>query len=1006
VLTGEAAVAIGAEGHGMVTGDIVNTAARLQGVAEPGTVLVGEATQRAASGSIAFESMGEQSIRGKSVPVGAWRALRVVANRGGAGRTAGLEPPFVGRNAEFALLKEVFHAVSAERRLRLVSITGQAGIGKSRLAWEFEKYIDGLVEGVYWHQGRSPAYGEGITFWALGEMVRRRAGILESDDEATTRSRLTTALEEFAPDDEERSWLEPKLLALLGHDAPAAAPIERGELFTAWRTFFERIADRGTTVLVFEDLQWADAGLIDFIEHLLEWSRSRRILVVTLARPELLDRRPTWGAGQRNFTSMHLEPLSDDAIRELLASLVPDLPPAAVRAILRRAEGVPLYAVETIRMLVADGTLVAEESSYRVAKAIGGLSVPDTLHALVAARLDSLGPRDRGLLQSAAVIGQSFTLPALAAVSGEQAETLTARLEPLARAELITRESDPRSPERGQYQFVQSVIREVALATLANRDRKDRHLAAARYFESLGEEELAGARAEHYFEAWRRATDPTESDALAAQARVALRAAAQRAQSLGSPEQALRFLRRAVDVTPDPSEQAALLERAARAAIDIDALDDAADFFQQAGDRYTARDDRAGWIRAMTGIARVASNRLRPHEAAARLQSIADDLTDVDGPEAATLLAELSRAYMLANEFDRSLASADRSLKIAERLDLVDVIADTLVTKGTVLSREHFHEGAALLAGAIHLAESRELTWVLSRGYNNVRSYLEANDPVAAMELMQRGIDLGRRVGRMGDVIIFTAGLAWLRYGAGEPAGALELVKDLDDESATPMLGLALAFVTSAAGALLGREDTFNKGEAAVRRLLPSITNPDFRAGADANEAWIRLIRGSPDEAEPFARRLLQSGTEPFWGPDILGHVGVRARRLDIAREALALLEAAPRQGRLGTAHLVGLQAVTAALEGRLEAGTRLQLQAIRAFEELDQGLVAAEQQLEWALVRAGAPDGATAARAAREAFKPMGARPYVEQVDALLASAGEPRRQPSEAREAEAERA
>jgi len=174
VLTGETAVTLGAVGQGMVAGDLVNTASRLQSVAAPGTVLVGETTMRAASAAIAFEPVEAQELKGKSSPVPAWRALRVVAQRGGQGRGDALEPPFVGRDDELRLLKDALHATGRERRVRLVSISGPAGIGKSRLAWELEKYIDGVVEDIYWHRGRSPSYGEGIAFWALGEMVRRR----------------------------------------------------------------------------------------------------------------------------------------------------------------------------------------------------------------------------------------------------------------------------------------------------------------------------------------------------------------------------------------------------------------------------------------------------------------------------------------------------------------------------------------------------------------------------------------------------------------------------------------------------------------------------------------------------------------------------------------------------------------------------------------------------------------------------------------------------------------
>ncbi len=189
VLTGEAAVTVGAEGQGMVTGDMVNTAARLQSVAPPGRVLVGEATKLASEAAIEFVEAGDQELKGKAAPVASWLAVRVVGERGGARRPDALEPPFVGRADELRFLKEQFHAVGRERRARLVSLVGQAGIGKSRLAWELEKYLDGVVEQVWWHRGRSPSYGEGVTFWALGEMIRRRAGLAEGDDEEATRRR-------------------------------------------------------------------------------------------------------------------------------------------------------------------------------------------------------------------------------------------------------------------------------------------------------------------------------------------------------------------------------------------------------------------------------------------------------------------------------------------------------------------------------------------------------------------------------------------------------------------------------------------------------------------------------------------------------------------------------------------------------------------------------------------------------------------------------------------------
>jgi hypothetical protein len=272
------------------------------------------------------------------------------------------------------LLRDLLHATGRERRPRLISVTGVAGIGKSRLAWEFAKYVDGLIEDIYWHEGRSPAYGEGITFWALGEMVRRRAGLAETDDERTTRGRIAATLEEFVPDEAERRWIEPALLALL-----AVAEVPPGgteSLFAAWRVFFERVAAQGTTVLVFEDLQWADSGLLDFIEHVVEWSRDVPLLVVTLSRPELLERRPDWGSRGRAYTSLRLEPLSEAEMADLLTGLVPSLPERARREIVARADGMPLYAVETVRMLLADGRLVARDGVIEPAGELGILGVP------------------------------------------------------------------------------------------------------------------------------------------------------------------------------------------------------------------------------------------------------------------------------------------------------------------------------------------------------------------------------------------------------------------------------------------------------------------------------------------------------------------------------------------------------------------------------------------------------------------------------------------------------
>ncbi|HEU5264126.1 MAG TPA: AAA family ATPase, partial [Gaiellaceae bacterium] len=414
VLTGEAAVTVGAEGQGMVAGDLVNTASRIQSAAEPGTVLVGQATRRASEAAIAYEDAGEHHLKGKATPEQLWRAIRVVAGRGGEGRSVGLEAPFVGREAELRLIKSLFHAAADEQRARLVSVLGVAGVGKSRLAWEFFKYVDGLSDLVWWHRGRCLAYGDGVAYWALAEMVRGRIGALETDAPDTTAAKLRGTMEAHFPDPEERAWVEERLLPLVGLGERTIA--EQEDLLPAWRRFFERLAEQSPLVLVFDDLQWADAGLMAFIEHLLDWSRNLAIFVVTLARPEIADRHPGFPGATRSATTLPLDPLTDLAMDELLHGLVPGLPDDVRSQIRDRADGIPLYAVETVRMLLDRGLLEQAGSEYRITGPVGSLEVPETLHALIASRLDGLAEAERALLQDAAVLGRTFTQRGIAAL--------------------------------------------------------------------------------------------------------------------------------------------------------------------------------------------------------------------------------------------------------------------------------------------------------------------------------------------------------------------------------------------------------------------------------------------------------------------------------------------------------------------------------------------------------------------------------------------------------------
>jgi class 3 adenylate cyclase len=415
VLTGNAAVEVGAEGEGMVLGDTVNTAARLQSLATPGTVLVDDVTRRSTEAAIAYEDAGTHEVKGREQPVRAWTALRVVAGVGGALRGAGLEAPLVGRDRELQTIIEISEESAAASQARQVTVIGEAGSGKTRLLWEFFKYLDGIERVVRWHQGRCLSYGEGVAYWALAEMVRARAGIVEEEDAPSAREKLRATVAEFVPDERERRLVEPRLAHLLGLEQRTAS--DRADLFSGWRLFFERLSEQAPVILAFEDLQWADSGLLDFIDYLLEWSAERPLLVLALGRPELVDARPAWRS-----EAMLLEPLPDGAMREALEGLVPGLPEDLLARIVSRAEGVPLYAVETVRMLLDRGLLSQEGSRYVLTGDVGELDVPETLHALAAARLDGLTTAERAVLQDASVYGQSFMPAGVAALSNQPQE--------------------------------------------------------------------------------------------------------------------------------------------------------------------------------------------------------------------------------------------------------------------------------------------------------------------------------------------------------------------------------------------------------------------------------------------------------------------------------------------------------------------------------------------------------------------------------------------------------
>ncbi len=977
VLTGQAAITLGATGQGMVAGDLVNTASRLQSVAPPGTVLVGEATRQATARAIRFEEAGEQLLKGKSSPVPAFRAAAVIGLRGGNGRADMLEPPFTGRDDDLRLLKDLFHATQREHKARLVSIVGQGGIGKSRLAWEFEKYIDGVADTVYWHHGRSPAYGEGISYWALAEMVRGRAGIAEMDDAALAVTRLHETLLAWLPDEQERRWVEPRLAGLLALDVMPSG--SRDELFAAWRTFFERVAGRGPAVLVFEDIQWADEGLLDFVAELLDRSRNLPIFVVALTRPELFDRRPGWGSNQRSLTTTMLEPLARADMVQLVTGTVPGIPDEATDAIVDRAEGIPLYAVETIRMLLDREDLHRlAGGTFEISGTLDELAVPHTLQALIGARLDGLGERERRLIQSAAVMGKSFTAASLAAVSGEPMVQLDDQLTNLVRRQMLQVEVDPRSSERGQYQFVQAVVREIAETSLSRGDRRTLHLAAARYYESLGDDELAGVQAGHYVEAYRATPAGPEADALAAQARVSLRAAAERAIALHSNRRAVSYLEEALAVTPDLAEQATLHERAVRPAVSENLVAQSLEHVRAAVSIHRQLGNTLGTLQAITLEAWV---ELSEHHERTAIALLRPALAEVEGHEPATEIveaqAELARALMVGGDYHEAVALTDAALT-ASGMVRPAVVTDLLITKGTAMTnmRDRAVEGEILLRGAIQVAERHGDTWSALRAMNNALGVIAAESGRAADEMMRNGYDIALRHGLLTWGAQFVGAAMTNAFEMGDWDAWLDEASDL---GAPGFYAAWLLVETAGRDAMRGRIEEA-RIEVAKAKEMVGTASTQANAAMSASDAQVDFAAGDWSRAMNGARESWIIAEAGDFTMAMVAASAVAANQPDWIREALAALLRLERGGRQIDGLRSGMQAALAMLEGRWT-------DARGSYGDAQRDLSATDSNFALALVNlmigtrgtSNMPEAADAMSAAREFFTTRGAESFLK---------------------------
>jgi class 3 adenylate cyclase/tetratricopeptide (TPR) repeat protein len=755
VVTGEVAVTLGATNEGMVAGDAVNTAARVQAKAVPGSVYVDEQTRALTAAAIDYEPAGAHELKGKTEPVVLHRATAVMGAVGGVGRDLGVEAPLLGRRRELTVVKEVFQAAVDDGRGRLLVVAGAPGVGKTRLGWELQKYVDGLTVNVWLHWGRCPAYGDGVAFSALSAAVRRRIG---ADDDAPVpdqHERLRVQLAEVVHDAAERDWLAPRLAVLLtgGEDS-----FSHDDLFTAWLTWFERISRGGEPVVwVIDDAHHADDALLDFVEHLAASARFP-MLVVLLARQELLDRRPRLAVSRRG-TVIGLEGLTDGPMAQLFDALVVDLPPRIRTQLVEVSEGVPLYAVETVRAMLDLGLVVEQDGTRHLAPGVDAarladMGAPTSLQMLIASRLDALPTALRDLLQYASVLGAAFSLQGLAAVSGRSADEVAAAAEDLAARDLARRVADRFSPDYGKYAFVQAMVRQVAYRTQSRQARLSRHVAAAEYLAAQAETagELLPVVAQHLSDALALLPDGDRRATLLTEDLVRwLERSGQRAASLRAPDEAMSFYVQALEHAVDPADRARLAVLGARAALDAGRTDRGLALASLLVDTDPLE------MRARAATVRGDGERRlgRPGEAVTELEPFLGAVDELSAATASSLLRCCARACGDLNDSRRGRTLAEEALLKAEETGdpaligwaLNDVSAVYYLTGQRRL-------GVAILDGAIDYCEAQHVAGPLMAVLMNRAMSTTAYDAREALRFYDQALENSRQASDAWGVLL------------------------------------------------------------------------------------------------------------------------------------------------------------------------------------------------------------------------------------------------------------
>jgi class 3 adenylate cyclase/tetratricopeptide (TPR) repeat protein len=863
--TGEALVSLAAnplQGEGMATGDVVNTAARLQSAAPVDGILVGEATRRATERGIDYREVDPVDAKGKTERVPAWEAVEA-RSRYGVDLIRRVDTSLVGRDRELALLRDALDRARHQDEPQLVTLVGEPGIGKSRLVHELSDHIEHMPDLIAWRQGRCLPYGDGVSYWALGEIVKAEAGILETDADDEAARKLDRMVTELVTEADERAWVARHLRPLVGLTPERGSEESSEEAQAAWRRFLESLAERRATVLIVEDLHWADDGLLDFLDYLIDWTRDVPLLVLCTARPELLARRPDWGGGKLNAATISLAPLSNEETARLLAGLLDRavLPAELQSALLDRAGGNPLYAEEFARM-----------AADRPAADLASVELPGSVQGIIAARLDGLAPEDKALLQDAAVVGKTFWLGAVAAIGRSDPSDLERRLHQLERGRFVRRARRSSVGGESEYAFLHLLVRDVAYGQIPRGERADKHRAAADWIGSLGGERLedrAELLAHHYLSALElaRAAGRDTTD-LELPARLAFRAAGDRALGLAAYSAAERAYAAAVELWPtDDPERPMLLFSYGRSLwlhrdVGIDVFEEARDALLAAGRVEMAALAELQISDMVWRLGRGKEAQDHSHRAATLIEGRPPSI------EIGQAKAHLAKSLMVSSRSSDAIRVGREALAVADALGVDDIRTSALNSVGTARINLGDLGGFDDIEQSIEVAERANLPWHLARGNVNLGvSYFYVGDMRRALEVHERNLAYTRRIGMEGGIIWNRAEVAFDLCLLGRWDDSLAIV---DAEIARMEAGaphyLEVQHRQTRARIRVGRGDGADALEDAERgvEVGRSAGDPQALLPTLAERGRVLMHMGRTDEAVASVDEILSAvGPEP-----------------------------------------------------------------------------------------------------------------------------------------------